>query len=233
MRMCSNISIETTRSKRRSVANALTSAVTTSTIRDGRGRRCTPSAGPSSRPRGSGTRGSCSAIQPRERAPAAAEVEHVHPVLDPGAGAGQREHRLLGVRERLDARPARSSPSTCAAGRARARRTRAGARSAGRSPRRSRSRSGPSTSPRPSARMRRSRAAARGAAGGGSSARSRRAAADRGGCPRAMTRSAITSRPASACGGSGTKIETSPDSAGSPRRGFAATAPRSRGFPSP
>ena len=38
-----------------------------------------------------------------ERAPAAAEVEHVHPVLDPGAGAGEREHRLLGVGERLDA----------------------------------------------------------------------------------------------------------------------------------
>ena len=38
-----------------------------------------------------------------ERAPAAAEVEHVHPVLDPGAGTGQGEHRLLGIGERLDA----------------------------------------------------------------------------------------------------------------------------------
>ena len=39
----------------------------------------------------------------RERAPAAAEVEHRLPVLEPGALAGEREHRLLGLGERLDA----------------------------------------------------------------------------------------------------------------------------------
>ena len=40
----------------------------------------------------------------RERAPAATEVEHRHAVLDAGAGARQLEHRVLCLRERLDAR---------------------------------------------------------------------------------------------------------------------------------
>ena len=39
----------------------------------------------------------------RERAPAAAEVEHRLAVLEPGALAREREHRLLGLGERLDA----------------------------------------------------------------------------------------------------------------------------------
>jgi hypothetical protein len=38
----------------------------------------------------------------RERAPAAAEIEDLHPVLDPRAAAGQVEHRLFRVRERFD-----------------------------------------------------------------------------------------------------------------------------------
>ena len=36
----------------------------------------------------------------RERAPAAAEVEDLHAVLEPRALAGEREHRLLGLGER-------------------------------------------------------------------------------------------------------------------------------------
>ena len=49
--------------------------------------------------RAPGPRGYRSASQKRQRAPPAAEVEDLHPVLDAGARAGELEHRVLGLGE--------------------------------------------------------------------------------------------------------------------------------------
>ena len=98
--MCSNISIETTRSKRRSSTSSLTSAVTTSTLAGARASihsRCKREF-ETAVMRASGTSAAKSANDPQPQP----EVEDRLAVLDPGALAREGEHRLLGLGERLD-----------------------------------------------------------------------------------------------------------------------------------
>ena len=70
----------------------------------------------------------------RQRAPAAAELEHALAVDQAGALAGRLQRGRLGLRRASPRGRARSSCCTCGAGRARRRRTRPAARSAARSP---------------------------------------------------------------------------------------------------
>ena len=137
----------------------------------------------------------------RQRAPAAAEVEDRACRRAPAArSAGEREHRLLGLRRASRSPSPTGSRSTCAAGRGRARGTRRAARSAARWPSRGPRRSGRCACG-PAARAggppgRRRRRATRGARGHRRPSASRRAARRRAARPAASARvqSAVAQR---------------------------------------
>ena len=135
LRMCSNISTETTRSKVPGASKRFMSQVTISTFVEaapvGLAEDELPLArrvGDPHHPRGREVLGGPEGEAP----PAAAELEDAVPVLDAGALRGEAQHGLLGGVEGLDARRASSRRSTSSARRGRCGRRRREPRSAAR-----------------------------------------------------------------------------------------------------